>query len=56
LGDPDQVGERIRAYLDAGADTVAVIPVTAEDPAGRTALGCAADLCHNTTPAQETTV
>lgn len=54
LGDPDQVGERIRAYLDAGADTVAVIPVTAEDPAGRTALGCAADLCHNTTPAQET--
>ena len=54
LGDPDQVGERIRAYLDAGADTVAVIPVTAEDPAGRTALGCVADLCHNTTPAQET--
>lgn len=54
LGDPDQVGERIRAYLDAGADTVAVIPVTAEDPAGRIALGCVADLCHNTTPAKET--
>lgn len=54
VGDPDQVGDRIRAYLDAGADTVAVIPVTAEDPAGRTALGCAADLCHNTTSAQET--
>jgi probable F420-dependent oxidoreductase len=54
LGDPDRVAERIRAYLDAGADTVAVIPVTAEDPAGRTALGCAADLCHTTTRAQET--
>ena len=55
LGTPDQVADRIRAYLDAGADTVAVIPVTAEDPAGRAALGCAADLCRTTSPAQETT-
>ena len=44
LGTPEQVADRIRAYLDAGADTVAVIPVTAEDPGGRIALGCAADI------------
>jgi probable F420-dependent oxidoreductase len=54
LGTPDQVADRIRTYLDAGADTVAVIPVTAEDPAGRAALDCAADLCRTTSPAQET--
>jgi probable F420-dependent oxidoreductase len=54
LGDPDQVDERIRAYLDAGADTVAVIPVTADDPAGRTALGCAADIARNIPTPQET--
>jgi probable F420-dependent oxidoreductase len=53
LGDPVQVTDRLRAYLDAGADTVAVIPVTAEDPAGRSALGCAADLNRSITPAQE---
>ncbi len=47
LGTPDQVADRINAYLDAGADTVAVIPVTAEDPAGRIALGCAADISRN---------
>lgn len=56
LGDPDQVAGRIRDYLDAGADTVAVIPVTAEDPGGRTVLGCAADLLRDITPAQETTL
>ena len=38
LGTPDQVADRIRVYLDAGVDTVAVIPVTAEDPAGRNRL------------------
>ena len=54
LGTPDQVADRIRAYLDAGADTVAVIPVTAEDPAGRIALGCAADISRTTSSAQET--
>jgi alkanesulfonate monooxygenase SsuD/methylene tetrahydromethanopterin reductase-like flavin-dependent oxidoreductase (luciferase family) len=53
LGTPEQVTDRIRAYLQAGADTVAVIPVTAEDPGGRTAFGCAADICHNTSPAKE---
>jgi len=54
LGDPGQVSDRLRAYLDAGADTVAVIPVTAEDPAGRSAFGCAADLNLNIAPTQET--
>ena len=53
LGSPDQVADRIRDYLAAGADTVAVIPVTAEDHGGRTAFGCAADICRNTTPAKE---
>jgi probable F420-dependent oxidoreductase len=55
LGTPDQVAARIQAYWDAGADTVAVIPVTAEDPGGRTALGCAADICRKTLPAKEIT-
>jgi probable F420-dependent oxidoreductase len=54
FGTPDQVAERIRSYLDAGADTVAVIPVTAEDPAGRNALACAADIARNIPTAQET--
>jgi probable F420-dependent oxidoreductase len=54
VGAPEQVAARLRAYLDAGADTVAVIPVTAEDPAGRSALQCAADSCRFTSPAQET--
>jgi probable F420-dependent oxidoreductase len=54
LGTPDQVADRIRTYLDAGADTVAVIPVTAEDPGGRIALGCAAEISRTTSPAQET--
>lgn len=38
FGDADQVAARLQAYLDAGADTVAVVPVTAEDPAGRAVL------------------
>ena len=56
LGTPDQVGERIRAYLDAGADTVAVIPVTADDPAGRNALNCAADIARSIPTPQETAI
>jgi probable F420-dependent oxidoreductase len=54
LGTPEQVAARLQAYLRAGADTVAVIPVTAEDPAGRAALGCAAHSCRITSPARET--
>lgn len=48
LGSPDRVAARLRAYADAGADCVAVVPATAEargagwlcercDPAGSTA-------------------
>jgi probable F420-dependent oxidoreductase len=54
IGTPEQIAARLRAYLQAGADTVAVIPVTAEDPAGRAALQCAADSCRITSPARET--
>jgi probable F420-dependent oxidoreductase len=54
FGTPEQTTARLRAYLDAGADTVAVIPVTAEDPAGRAALHCAADSCRVTSTSQET--
>jgi probable F420-dependent oxidoreductase len=46
LGSPEQIAARIQAYLDAGADTVAVVPVTAEDPAGRGVLQAVADSCR----------
>jgi hypothetical protein len=39
LGSPDRLTQRIDAYHDAGADTVAVVPSTAEDPGGRAVLG-----------------
>jgi probable F420-dependent oxidoreductase len=54
LGTPEQVTTRLQAYLQSGADTLAVIPVTAEDPAGRVGLECAADICRITAPARET--
>ena len=54
VGTPEQVAARLRAYLEAGADTVAAIPVTAEDPAGRAALQCAAQSCRVTSPDRET--
>ena len=46
LGSPEQIAGRLQAYLDAGADTVAVVPVTAEDPAGRGVLQAVADSCR----------
>ena len=46
LGSPEQIAARLQAYLDAGADTVAVVPVTAEDPAGRGVLQAVADSCR----------
>jgi probable F420-dependent oxidoreductase len=46
MGSPEQIAGRLRAYLDAGADTVAVVPVTAEDPAGRGVLQAVADSCR----------
>ncbi|MDT5210145.1 MAG: hypothetical protein QOF67_2560, partial [Mycobacterium sp.] len=38
--------ERIQAYHDAGADTVAIVPSTADDPCGAAALDAVA-LRHN---------
>ena len=43
FGIPEQIAARLQAYFDAGADAVAVVPVTAEDPAGRAVLECAAE-------------
>ena len=33
-GSADQIAARVAAYHDAGADHVAIVPSTAEDPAG----------------------
>ena len=46
VGSPEQIADRLQAYLDAGADTVAIVPVTAEDPAGRRVLQAVADTCR----------
>ena len=43
LGSRERVAARIRAYHDAGADTVAVVPSTAEDPGGRATLRACAE-------------
>ena len=53
FGSAEEIAARLRAYLDAGADTVAVVPVTAEDPAGRATLRCAAESCRSTAPHKE---
>ena len=53
LGSPAQIAVRLHAYLRAGADTVAVVPVTAEDPAGRAVLQIAAESCQPTSPDKE---
>jgi hypothetical protein len=42
LGSADRVAARLRAYHDAGADCVAVVPSTAEDPAGCATLNAVA--------------
>jgi alkanesulfonate monooxygenase SsuD/methylene tetrahydromethanopterin reductase-like flavin-dependent oxidoreductase (luciferase family) len=55
FGGPGDIAGRLRAYLDAGADTVAVVPVTAEDPGGRATLECAAESCRLTAPEKEGT-
>lgn len=41
LGSADRVVARLRAYYEAGADCVAVVPSTAEDPGGRATLRAA---------------
>jgi probable F420-dependent oxidoreductase len=38
LGSEERLTERISAYFQAGADVVAAVPSTAEDPAGRAVL------------------
>jgi probable F420-dependent oxidoreductase len=43
LGTRNELADRITAYFDAGADTVAVVPATAEDPAGRAVLTAIAE-------------
>lgn len=54
IGGPEQIGARLQAYLAAGADTVAVVPVTADDPAGSAVLECAADTLCLVSPTRET--
>ena len=53
FGTAEQVAARLQAYAQAGADTVAVVPVTADDPAGRGVLECAADSCRLISSNQE---
>lgn len=38
LGSAEQIRTRVRAYRKAGADCVAIVPSTAEDPGGRATL------------------
>jgi probable F420-dependent oxidoreductase len=42
LGSAERIAERLRAYHQAGADAVAVVPSTAEDPSGRATLNAVA--------------
>lgn len=44
VGSPDEVGARISAYHEAGADTVGVAPATAGDPNGRGVLRAVSEL------------
>ena len=46
LGSPEGLAKRIQAYHDAGADSVAIVPATAEDPGGAATLNAVA-LRHN---------
>jgi probable F420-dependent oxidoreductase len=42
LGTAEQIGERIAAYHEAGADHVGIVPSTAEDPSGRRVMAALA--------------
>lgn len=42
MGSPDDIAARLRAYHDAGADSVAIVPATAEDPGGVATLNAVA--------------
>jgi alkanesulfonate monooxygenase SsuD/methylene tetrahydromethanopterin reductase-like flavin-dependent oxidoreductase (luciferase family) len=47
LGAPERVAARLQAYHDAGADSVAIVPSTSEDPGGAATLNAVA-LQHKT--------
>jgi alkanesulfonate monooxygenase SsuD/methylene tetrahydromethanopterin reductase-like flavin-dependent oxidoreductase (luciferase family) len=42
-GSTESIAASLRAYQEAGADCVAVVPSTAEDPGGRAVLGAVAN-------------
>jgi probable F420-dependent oxidoreductase len=46
LGSPDRIAARLQSYHDAGADSVAIVPATAEDACGAATLNAVA-LRHN---------
>ena len=46
MGSPADIAGRLQAYHDAGADSVAIVPATAEDPGGAATLNAVA-LRHN---------
>lgn len=52
LGSLEQLRARLDAYYDAGADTVAVVPSTAEDPGGRAVLAAVSE-ARATSPTKE---
>ncbi len=45
-GGPAAIADRLAAYREAGADEVAIVPVTAEDPGGARLLGALAPAAH----------
>ena len=47
LGSADRIAARLHAYHEAGADCVAVVPATAEDPGGRRTLGALTERCES---------
>ncbi|WP_308115479.1 MULTISPECIES: LLM class F420-dependent oxidoreductase [unclassified Rhodococcus (in: high G+C Gram-positive bacteria)] len=52
IGSPDQIHTRLQEFLDAGADTVAVVASTAEDPGGSAVLSCVSEF-RATSPHEE---
>jgi probable F420-dependent oxidoreductase len=53
LGSRSALVDRLREYLDAGADTVAIVPSTAEDPNGCAALRAVAAGFQSSPPIKE---
>jgi alkanesulfonate monooxygenase SsuD/methylene tetrahydromethanopterin reductase-like flavin-dependent oxidoreductase (luciferase family) len=42
LGSPDRIAARLQVYHQAGADSVAIVPATADDPCGAATLNAVA--------------